>query len=127
MKNIVLNFAMLLFSVVSYSQTVAYEGRVVDEQQKPISYADILAINENDEVIQGGITDNYGRFKLEIVAGYIVKNIKINFIGFENQLITPKTNHIGTIILKEKATKLEEITIISRKKMIEQKVDRLVF
>lgn len=127
MRNIYLNFLVLMFSTVVFSQSITYKGKIVDERQTPISYADVLAMNENNSIIEGVITDNNGDFKLEILNNASVDHIEISFIGFETQIIKPNTFELGTIVLKEEATELKEIVIVARKRMIDQKVDRLVF
>lgn len=127
MRNVFLNFLVLMFSTVVFSQSVTYKGKIVDERQTPISYADVLAMDDNNSIIEGVITDNNGDFKLEIVNNASVDHIEISFIGFETQIIKPNTFELGTIVLKEEATELKEIVIVARKRMIDQKVDRLVF
>ncbi len=121
----VLYTLLLMLSFNSFSQT--YIGKVTDSNNQPIAYADIITINNNDKkVITGTITDENGNFKLKITT----RNpfyLEIRFVGFETQKISPKKTDLGTIILKEQATQLNEIVVKARKNSIKQKVDRLIF
>ncbi|MFU2094964.1 carboxypeptidase-like regulatory domain-containing protein, partial [Ornithobacterium rhinotracheale] len=127
MRNVILNFLLLMLSTIVFSQTITYKGKIIDEQQIPVPYADILAIDENNNIIEGTITDNNGDFNLEVEDKKPVDRIEISFVGLETQTIKPKTFELGTIILKEGGTTLKEFVVVARKKMIDQKVDRLVF
>lgn len=125
MKNFTTLLLFLYFSVLGFSQT--YTGKIVDREKEPIAYANILAFRINDEkLISGVITNDNGDFELKITEESPFY-LEISFIGFETQKIKPTKTSLGTIILKEKYENLEEIVITARKKIIEQKVDRLVF
>lgn len=123
MKTVV-TFLIALMSFNVIAQT--YTGQVVDKQKLPISYANIVAKSKTDNsLITGVISDENGRFSIN------PKNenfyLEISFIGFATKKINPTKNNIGTITLKEDGNELEEVIITARKKIIQQKVDRLVF
>ncbi len=115
----------LFVSHWSFSQT--YTGKISDSKNIPIAYADVVAINNNDNTpITGVITDDNGNFELKLKTEQPFY-LEIRFIGFETQKITPTKTDLGTIFLKEQATELKEVIVQGRKKLIKRKVDRLIF
>ncbi len=126
MKNLILSLAMLLVVTVTFGQKT-YKGKVVDSKKQPITYADVIAFKTSDKkLITGVITDDNGNFELKITEEKPLY-LEVRFIGFETQKITPTKTDLGTITLKEQSTKLDEVVVTARKKLIKQKVDRLVF
>ena len=63
----------------TYAQN-AISGRVTDTREKPISYANVVLLQERDSLyINGVVTDNEGRFRLESdKAGFL----RISCIAF---------------------------------------------
>ncbi len=112
----------LFFNFMCFSQ---YSGKIIDKENQPISFANIIAYNTDNKLITGVVSDDNGEFSINPKEKDFY--LKISFIGFKTEKITPKNKNLGTIILKEEGENLEEVTITSRKKILEQKVDRLVF
>lgn len=75
-------------------------GRVVDEQQQPVPYANIVLLSLPDSVfVQGMVTDNDGRFKFENVKSIKDKIVQISYIGYETVSCRCVGADIGTIAL----------------------------
>ncbi|MBS9768292.1 MAG: TonB-dependent receptor [Flavobacteriaceae bacterium] len=126
MRNVILSLAMLLGVAVAFGQDI-YTGKVVDSKKQPIAYADVIAFKTSDKkLITGVITDDNGSFELKVTKESPLY-LEVRFVGFETQKITPTKTDLGTITLKEQSTKLDEVVVTARKKLIKQKVDRLVF
>ncbi|MDO4230389.1 MAG: TonB-dependent receptor, partial [Capnocytophaga sp.] len=118
---------VLSMSFVSWGQTTIYKGKVIDTTQKPIPYANIIAIKTSNETfIRGVITDDNGFFQLEIQPENTFY-IEINSLGYNKVVIHPTETDLGTITLTKRVIELEEFVVVGEKKIIEQKVDRLVF
>ncbi len=121
---IITTFIIAFICVFSFGQT--YTGKIIDEQNQPISFANIVAKNKaNNLIVTGVISDENGEFSIKIKKETIF--LEISFIGFNTKKIFPKQSNIGTIILEEDGQQLQEVVITARKKLIQQKVDRLVF
>ena len=64
-----LKLLMLVLISISTGATYAQNaisGRVTDKREKPISYANVVLLEERDSLyINGVVTDNEGRFRLE--------------------------------------------------------------
>jgi len=109
---------------ISFGQT--FTGKVIDKQNQPISFANIVAKDKtNNSLITGVISDENGEFSINTKKKNVY--LEISFVGFTTKKINPTQSNIGTIILEEDGQQLQEIVITARKKLIEQKVDRLVF
>lgn len=124
MKKIILaiSFLMVFSNIVAQKN---YSGKIIDQQKEPIAFANIVAYKKIDNtLITGVISDDEGAFKIKSNTDDIY--LEVSFVGFKNQKITPVKENLGTIILEEEGL-LDEVVITARKKMIEQKVDRLVF
>jgi len=128
MKNITIFTFFLLISYLSYSQT--YRGIVKDVQNEPIAFANVIALNNNNnELIAGVITNEDGKFEF-VVNSKEPFSIVISFIGLEDwkKGISEIVDiDFGIIILQESKNELDEIIIKSKRKTIERKADRLIF
>lgn len=126
MKKLLLNLALLFLGTMALGQTI-YTGKVEDSKKTPIAYANVVAFKVNgNQLLTGVITNDNGTFELKVTTKEPFY-IEVSFIGFETQKINPEKNNLGVIILKEDATILKDVVVTARKKLIKQKVDRLVF
>ena len=108
-KIYVLSFLFFLAFSVGYSQ-VKISGVVKDEQNQTIPFANIVFV----ESTTGTVSDENGKFYLESNKTYT--EIEVSFLGFESKIIPIKSRDFNlTIILKEGASKLEEVFIYSGK------------
>jgi len=126
-----------LFAQVPAIQNTGFKikGRLLDSTSNhPLEYATIsLFLADNKKPINGTITDNKGNFVVDnVVAG----NYKLvaEFIGYKpHTLSNLQINKekplldIKNIVLASKATTLQNISISAQKKLIENKIDKLVF
>ncbi len=109
---------------ISFGQT--FTGKIIDKQNQPISFANVVAKSTTDNsLITGVISDKNGEFSINLKKGNMY--LEISFVGFTTKKINPTQFNIGTIVLEEDGQQLEEVVITARKKLIQQKVDRLVF
>ncbi|MFB9864491.1 TonB-dependent receptor domain-containing protein [Rufibacter immobilis] len=110
-------------------------GTIVDaESSKPVEFATIALINASTgKTVDGTVTDDKGRFSLARVANGTY-TLNISFIGYETKemkqvTISPsdQTANLNRITLAPAQTKLQEVTVVGEKPLIEDKVDRLVY
>ncbi len=109
---------------ISFGQSLV--GKVLDKQKEPISFANIVAKKTSDDsIITGVISDENGKFLIKLKD----KNcyLEISFVGFKTKKIETIKTNIGEIVLEEEGQQLQEVVVTARKKLIQQKVDRLVF
>ncbi|OSY88465.1 hypothetical protein WH52_06845 [Tenacibaculum holothuriorum] len=121
---IISTFLIALICSISFGQT--FKGKIIDKQNQPISFANVVAKNVTDHsLITGVISDENGAFSIHSKKENVY--LEISFIGFTTKKINPTQSNIGTIVLEEEGQQLKEVVITARKKFIQQKVDRLVF
>lgn len=104
-----------------HAQTIT--GNLIDENGMPVEYANVILMTAGDSTfVAGCITNENGRFKLENTS-YKGNLLKLSCIGYEDlySQITEKTNDIGILTLKTKATMLETVTIRGSKPLFKQK------
>lgn len=133
-KNNILILLLFFFALLSKAQnTNAISGVVIDTNTKePVVYASIIIKSVTDnKIITGGITDDYGRFKINKIPNKTFL-LEIQFMGYKTFLqkivLTKNENKIdlGSLYLEEDAESLETVEIIAERSTIEQKIDRKV-
>jgi len=127
MKTILFILLFAFWGIICFSQTYQITGTVVDNHSNKVSYAGVSLI-QNDSVVRYAMTDENGNFLLISVeqGDY---NLQIRLFGdtlFSKNIVIDKNIELGTIAV-EQALKLKEVTVTARKKLIEQKTDRLIF
>ncbi len=117
---------LFLFPLASFSQ-FEITGKVRN-QTEPIAFANVVLTSPDGKIINGAITDDEG--KLILTAPNGIYTITISFMGFSDwnqQIELTESINLGTIILNDSATGLDEVIIKTTKKIIERKSDRLIF
>ena len=123
---------LTVFTVQSTSAQAKVFGIVKSDDDNIIAGSNVLLLNENDSIlVKGTITDPTGKFNFEnIPAGSYIVNA--SFIGYKNYysksivVSNKEGENTGIIKLKKDALALKEVTLVSRKPMFEQKIDRMV-
>lgn len=108
MKKII-TLLLLIFTLIVSAQTKV-SGLVIDEDDYPIPFANVIFKNSTS----GTITDENGRFYLESSESY--KTLQVSFVGYETQDVplTKGVTYQMNILLKE-GSQLNEVTIYSGK------------
>ena len=116
------NFANLLFTVT---------GSVTDsETNVPLEYATIsLKHKRIPDKIFGGITDENGKFSVEVNPG--MYNIKIDYISFESyvddNLRVIENTDIGNIALNLDVSMLDEVEVRAERTQVEIRLDKKIY
>ncbi len=124
----------LLFTtaVVQAQDAYSITGRVTDSSaSKPIAYATIIAMDDQEEVQASGFSDEQGVFRI-MVSRSGRYTLEISFVGYgvyaaTIELQAKKETDIGTIALKPATATLSEITVVSRKRIIEVRPGMIVY
>ena len=127
---IFLVFLLTLCSNFVVAQEATLSGIVKNNSGEPIPYVNVVLYSGDDVIIKGAVTDDVGAFTfIEVKEGLYI--VKASFVGYENytsSLINlSQEMQLPTIILKENAESLEEVTLTSKKPTIVREVDKLVF
>ncbi|GET49324.1 TonB-dependent receptor [Capnocytophaga felis] len=120
-------FSFLFLWVATLSaQEVVLSGVVQNQQQKPAEFINVL-LKKDDKVVQGAITDASGKFSVKILKGnYTLILEQFGTELFSKNVSISENTDLGVIKIDE-AIQMEGTTVEGRKKLVEQKVDRLVF
>lgn len=128
MKKTILLFLFIVFSCLSIeAQNLVINGQLTDQLNQPIIFATVILLQPADSsLITGTTSDLDGNFKIEnIQPGKFI--IKISYIGYDdvflNKEVTNESLSLGKLVLKEKATKLKEVTVVSALTPVLQKGD----
>ena len=124
MKHLLFLLAFL-FSTIITAQTIT--GKVIDKTAS-IPFANIIVTDSNQKIITGTTTDDNGLFNVKVKAG--TYKITISFIGYKNhtsEIVVTKNINLGVILIEESGEILDEVVIKVAKRIIERKIDRLVF
>ena len=104
---------VLLLSFNTYAQTIT--GRVFDNNNKPVSYASVSILQENDSsVVNYATTDDQGSYKISMsVEGEFI--LKVSSLGYapnyQKIVLSKGQNLHADITLSEKPYSLKEITV----------------
>ena len=136
MKKIAVFFTIFLFlNSTLYAFAPLYgeiSGRVIDSKlNTALPYVNIIVKSVSGDIITGGITDENGYFKISKIKENKIF-VSIQYIGYttlNRELTLDKETRkidLGTLILEEDNSSLDEVTVIAETTSIQQKVDRKV-
>lgn len=115
----------LFFTGILTAQTIT--GKVADNLDV-VPFANVILKDNQQKIITGATTKNDGTFELKTNQGNYI--LEISILGYKtfSKTINIKGNlNLGTIILRENAQALNEIVVKTEKRILERKIDRLVF
>lgn len=117
---------ILLFTNATYGQQYVLKGRVVNKDKEPVEFV-LANLLKHDSVVAIRSSDSKGVFSFAVEKGnyrLILEQFGTEY--FNRALLLGKDLDIGEITVNESVV-LEGVTITGRKKLIEHKVDRMVF
>jgi len=127
MKKTILIFIFIVLAIVCNAQNLQLLGKVVDDNDNPVEFAEILLL-QNNTVLQSQLTDETGQFLLRLLQGkfsMIIRQLG-DTLYMENIDIT-QTVDLGIVKVQLKSNMLQEITVTAQKKIIERRTDKMVF
>ena len=109
-------------------------GRVLDSTtRQPIEYATISLVDiSSHQTLTGAVSNKKGFFSLEIPKDGQY-SLMAEAIGFQAKTLPGrhyyknKTQDLGFILLNQKVTGLQAVTVTGGQKLIENKIDKMVF
>lgn len=120
-------FVFLLIPCLSYGQSFQLQGQVVNSKQQPVEFMDVYLTSSTNSNTPHAYTDSLGNFTLQVLHGnYTLLLIEFGKQKYSQDLVVAQDMNLGKIQVDE-GVLLDSITITAKKKLIERKVDRLVF
>lgn len=98
------------------AQTKPLIGQVLDSLNRPIAYANVVAINQGTQKIAGfGISNNEGKFKVTLFEGpsYLIRVSFVGYQQYEQALSTWDSDIPQLVILKQSDTQLGLVEVVS--------------
>jgi len=127
MKRLTFLLALALLPVIAFSQEYSLSGTVLNQQNEPLELVYAGLVNNDSMLVRQAITDSLGHFSIQ--AGKGTYRLILEQSGTEftsREIVLEQETDLGRIIVSE-SVDLEGVTVTVRKKLVEQKVDRLVF
>ena len=128
--SLILVFILNLPAIQSVCAQSKIQGSVMTIADKPIDGANVLLLNKADSVlVKGTVTGASGVFNFEnIKPGSFI--ISTSFSGFKTWFkeinVDKEEINIGVIKLTNEDKEMAAVTVVARKPMFEQKIDRMV-
>jgi hypothetical protein len=129
---LVLAICLLLVSSLTASAQSSLKGKVVNEQNAPLSFATVTLLNLSDSVlVKGAISNGEGAYILPAVAAgkYL---LTASMMGYKKSWLGPievtagETQLLPQLQLQETVEQLKAVTVVGQKPLIEQQADRMV-
>jgi len=132
-------FCILSLSVLAQQSAntgFKIKGKLIDSvSNRPLEYATISIFPAGaKKPVNGAVSDHKGNFVVDNIAGGGTYKLLAEFIGYKAHAlynITVDKDHpvanVKEIVLQPKVTTLQNITISGQPKIVENKIDKLVF
>ena len=128
MKKILL-LIIILFSTLSFSQNIRFEGVIQDNNKAPLEMANVMAMNTVAKTMDAyAITNDKGKFILNLKPNTSYA-IKLSYLGMQNKEITITTqtqNITQNITMESGGIELEGVEIV-REMPVSIKGDTIVY
>ncbi|WLD23304.1 TonB-dependent receptor [Flavobacterium dauae] len=112
---------------IASAQQQTLKGKVVNKDKQPLEFVEAVLLKNDTIYVEGIATDSTGYFSF--IADKGSYRLVLEYFGEEhlNEIVNLNQDlDLGEIEIDE-AVALEEMIITARKKLIERKVDRIVF
>ncbi|MFK8010006.1 MAG: TonB-dependent receptor [Saprospiraceae bacterium] len=115
----------LLSSFICLSQSVS--GKIIDEKGQPCDYAEVVLISSDSSIVKAELTNDQGNYSIVLPkkGTYLLKVFNFGIEVFAEEILINNTTEKNITINKD--INLEEVAVVAKRKLIENKVDRLVF
>ena len=108
MKRLILFSMMCLMVIASTAQNIS--GRVIDEQAKPMPFANVVLVNRSDSAyIAGAVTKDDGSFS--IATDNQDGLLKVSSVGYIIRYIDARQGNIGDIQMQPDTQMLGEVVV----------------
>lgn len=108
MKRLLLFSMMCLVAMVSAAQDIC--GRVIDEQAKPMPFANVVLVNRADSsFIAGAVTKDDGTFSIATERNDGL--LKVSNIGYITKYIDARQGNVGDIQMQPNTQMLGEVVV----------------
>jgi hypothetical protein len=122
-------FLVLLFSTLSFSQTIKLEGFIQDSGKTPLEMANVMAVNKATKAMDSyAITNDKGKYVLTLKQN-TAYTIKVSYLGMQNkelEYVSTTENAAKVIALESGGIELDGVEIV-REMPVSIKGDTIVY
>ncbi len=128
MKKRIAFFYLLFPYCFLFSQQYQVVGRVLNLDSLPVEFAEIRVLAKDSTVIKGELTSKSGGFSFYLPKGfYVIQIKKIKNIAYSKDIYINNNNIILGDVKIDEVKSIGEVVLQKRRKLIERKVDKLIF
>jgi len=129
------HFLLIILSVISSFSASAQSdinGRIMDNYDYGVAFANVLLLNGNDSAfVKGAVTDEDGYYTLANIptGSYLIESYMIGFSKSYSTLLNVEKGiniQLDPIILAEESQELEEVVIKADKPLYEMEMGKMV-
>lgn len=120
----------LLFGFYLQAQEIELSGRVVNEQDEPIYFTNLVLLHQKDSSFVKGTSSNEDGtflFKPIPLGAYIINASYVGHSSFSKALNLNKDTELSDIRLKINTQELEEVVVARSRPVLEKQAGKLVF
>lgn len=128
-KAIIFVLLCLWANLPIFSQAIIYSGQVVSlDTETPISLANVVLLTQDSTFIEGGVTDENGKYSITLPSGKLPHLIKITCIGYETlfQPVDSLSQQNAVLALRTHTSLLNEVTVMGKQRAFSLKNGALV-
>lgn len=126
-RHILALILIILFQNQVISQ-IKISGQIKDKKNNPIEFIEVQLQNKDSIIFKSELTNAEGQFVIETEKGEYLLIVKQLGKKIYSQKLDAKQNlNLGVLQIIIPDNQIQEVKITSKKKLIERKVDRLVF
>lgn len=131
---VILVLWLAIASTFAYAQTTSIiKGKITDSNLKPLDLATVALFTIKDSVLVRTVfTEADGKFSFERIpfGSYQIKTILVGYSNYRSETISLSESNsiidLGDIKLNVTTKMLNEVNVVAKKPLIEQKIDRTV-
>jgi outer membrane receptor protein involved in Fe transport len=126
-KSFLLTILIMFIPITLFSQ-IKITGKIINQKDDVLELIEVLILNKDSIAIRSELTNIKGEFSISVEKGeYLLQVRQMGVILHKQKINLNQDLDLGIIKVTEKEQKLIEVVVTSQKKLIERKVDRLVF
>lgn len=101
-------------------------GNIIDENDLPVAYANIILLNPSDSTLLcGGVSNEAGQFVIPIDQPAVIA--RISHVGYKTNSHLYHQENAGTVRLQPETQQLKEITVKGRVSVLRHEAGTLIF
>ncbi|WP_372483048.1 TonB-dependent receptor domain-containing protein [Elizabethkingia anophelis] len=125
-KNITFILFFILYQSL-FSQQFQLTGKVTGEKKAHTEFVEILILKKDSVAIKSQLADEKGLFSIQVPKGeYVIQIRQLGGIIYSKNFDLKNDLNLGEIRI-EKIKNIKEIVLEGKKRLIERKVDRIIF